>query len=132
MAVFGAPLSQPDDAERAVWAALEMRRALRRYNLDRQALGLEPIENGIGITKGDAISGNIGSEQRMDYTVIGDTVNIASRLEGLTKNYDQKILVNEDVYLEIKDKIPCVDLGFAHVKGKGGEVHVYGIPDPVD
>jgi adenylate cyclase len=132
MAVFGAPLTQPDDAERAVRAALEMRRALRRYNQERTARGLAPIDNGIGITKGEAISGNIGSEQRMDYTVIGDTVNIASRLEGLTKNYDQKILINEDVYLEIKDKIPCVDLGFAHVKGKGGEVHVYGIPDPGD
>ncbi len=132
MAVFGAPLSQADDAERAVHAALGMRRALRRYNQDRTARGLVPIDNGIGITKGEAISGNIGSEQRMDYTVIGDTVNIASRLEGLTKNYDQKILVNEGVYLEIKDKIPCVDLGFAHVKGKEGEVHVYGIPDPTD
>jgi adenylate cyclase len=132
MAVFGAPLSQPDDAERAVRAALEMRRALRSYNQERLARGLAPIDNGIGITKGEAISGNIGSEQRMDYTVIGDTVNIASRLEGLTKNYDQKILINEDVYLEIKDKIPCVDLGFAHVKGKGGEVHVYGVLDPGD
>lgn len=130
MAIFGAPLHREDDAERAVRAALGMRRALRKYNEDRKARGLAPIQNGIGITKGDAISGNIGSEQRMDYTVIGDTVNIASRLEGLTKNYEQKILVNEDIYLEIKDKIPCVDLGSAHVKGKEGEVHIYGVPDP--
>jgi len=107
-----------------------MRRALRKYNVDRKERGLPPIENGIGITKGDAISGNIGSEQRMDYTVIGDTVNTASRLEGLTKTYPYKILVNEDVYLEIKDKIPCVDLGFAHVKGKEGGVHIYGVIEP--
>ncbi len=132
MAVFGAPVARENDAERAVLAALEMRRALKKYNLDRQALGLPPIDNGIGITKGEAISGNIGSEQRMDYTVIGDTVNVASRLEGLSKNYDCKILVNEDVYLEVKDKIPCVDLGFTHVKGKEGDVHIYGIPDPAD
>ncbi len=132
MAVFGAPVHREDDAARAVRAAIEMRRALRRYNRDRRARGLSPIDNGVGITKGEAISGNIGSEQRMDYTVIGDTVNVASRLEGLTKTYDYKILVNEGVYLDIKDTIPCVDLGFARVKGKGGEVHIYGIPDPPD
>ena len=132
MAVFGAPVARADDAERAVRAALEMRRALKVYNVDRAAKGLPPIDNGIGITKGEAISGNIGSEQRMDYTVIGDTVNVASRLEGLTKNYPQKILINEGVYLEVKDMIPCVDLGFAHVKGKEGDVHIYGVPDPID
>ncbi|HEV2232487.1 MAG TPA: GAF domain-containing protein [Terriglobia bacterium] len=132
MAVFGAPISREDDAERAVRAALDMRRALRKYNAGRKSRGQSPIDNGIGITKGEAISGNIGSEQRMDYTVIGDTVNIASRLEGLTKNYEYKILVNEQVYLEIKDKIPCVDLGMAQVKGKEGNVHIYGVPDPVD
>jgi adenylate cyclase len=132
MVVFGAPIPFENNAERAVRAALEMRRALKRYNLERVARGLPPIDNGVGITKGDAISGNIGSEQRMDYTVIGDTVNTASRLEGLTKNYDYKILVNEEVYLEVKDKIPCVDLGHAHVKGKEGDVRIFGIPDPTD
>ena len=132
MAVFGVPLSGTNDAERAVQAALAMRRALKKYNEDRAEKGLPLIQNGIGITKGEAVSGNIGSEQRMEYTVIGDTVNIASRLEGLTKNYDHKILINEGVYLEIKDKIPCVDLGFAHVKGKEGDVHIYGVADPAD
>jgi adenylate cyclase len=132
MVVFGAPVPFDNNAERAVRAALEMRRVLKRYNVDRQAQGLPPIDNGVGITKGEAISGNIGSEQRMDYTVIGDTVNTASRLEGLTKNYDYKILVNEEVYLEVKDKIPCVDLGHAHVKGKEGDVRIFGIPDPTD
>jgi adenylate cyclase len=132
MAVFGVPETGENDAERAVRAALAMRRELKKYNATRVAKGLPPIRNGIGITKGEAVSGNIGSEQRMEYTVIGDTVNIASRLEGLTKTYDHKILVNEGVYLEIKDKIPCLDLGFAHVKGKEGDVHIYGIPDPSD
>ena len=132
MVVFGAPLPFKNNGERAVMAAREMRRALKKYNVDRKARGLAPIDNGIGITKGEAISGNIGSEQRMDYTVIGDTVNIAARLEGLTKTYDYKILVNEEVYLEVKDKIPCVDLGYAQVKGKGEGVHIFGIPDPPD
>jgi adenylate cyclase len=132
MAVFGAPIPQENDAESAVKAALEMRRALKWYNVDREGRGEMPIDIGIGITKGEAVSGNIGSEQRMEYTVIGDTVNVASRLEGLTKNYDYKILVNEEVYNEVKDKIACVDLGFAQVKGKGGGVHIFGIPDPTD
>ena len=132
MAVFGAPVARENDAERAVMAALEMRRILARYNRQRVARGLQPIQTGIGITKGEAITGNIGSEQRMDYTVIGDTVNVASRLEGLTKNYEHKILINDQVYEDIKDKIPCVDLGFAQVRGKGGSVHIYGVKEPLE
>ena len=132
MAVFGAPVAREDDAERAVMAALEMRRILARYNRQRVSRGLEPIQTGIGVTKGEAITGNIGSEQRMDYTVIGDTVNVASRLEGLTKNYEYKILINDQVYEDIKGKIPCVDLGFAQVKGKGESVHIYGVKEPLE
>jgi adenylate cyclase len=130
MAVFGAPMNHDDDAERAVLAALEMRVALKHYNRLRAQRGEQPIETGIGIALGDAISGNIGSERRMDYTVIGDTVNVASRFEGLSKNYETKILVNEGIYLAVKDKIPCVDLGLAHVKGKEGDLHVYGVVEP--
>jgi adenylate cyclase len=130
MAVFGAPVVHEDDAERAVRAAMEMRAALRYYNRLRAQRGEEPIETGIGIALGDAISGNIGSEQRMDYTVIGDTVNVASRLEGLSKNYETKVLVNEGIYNAVKDRIPCVDLGLAHVKGKEGDVQVYGVVEP--
>ncbi|MBV9609737.1 MAG: PilZ domain-containing protein, partial [Acidobacteria bacterium] len=132
MAVFGAPIPHPNNAENAVRSAIAMRHALRTYNGMRKLRGLPPIDNGIGITLGEAVSGNIGSEQRMDYTVIGDTVNIASRLEGLTKNYDCKILINEAAYLAIKDKIDCVDLGYSSVKGKEGQVRIYGIPDPPD
>ena len=130
MAVFGAPVPHENDGERAILAALGMRRALKDFNHYRlHHHGLAPIEIGIGITKGDAICGNIGGELRMDYTVIGDTVNIASRLEGLTKNHECKILVNHEIYLEVKDSIRCIDLGFAQVKGKEGEIQIYGIPD---
>lgn len=132
MAVFGAPVARANDAERAVMAALEMRRVLARYNRLRVGRGQEPIQTGIGITKGEAITGNIGSEQRMDYTVIGDTVNVASRLEGLTKNYEYKILINDQVYEDIKHKVACVDLGYAMVKGKGEGVRIYGVKEPAE
>jgi class 3 adenylate cyclase len=130
MAFFGAPVPMETDALCAVQSAIEMRYALRRYNRFRAAYGQKPIEIGIGITKGEAITGNIGSSERSNYTVIGDTVNVASRLEGLTKEYDCKILFNEAVYLEVKDTIDCVDLGMAKVKGKGESLHIYGVRDP--
>jgi adenylate cyclase len=132
MAVFGAPVHHDDDCLRAVRCAIEMRRALREYNRVRESRGLPTIETGIGITWGEAVSGNIGSERRMDYTVIGDTVNVASRLEGLTKAYPCKILVNDLIYETIRNEIECVDLGSAQVKGKEGSVRIYGVPEPED
>ncbi len=130
MAHFGALVAREDHAVCAVRAALEMRHALRRYNRSREIQGRAPIEIGIGITKGDVIHGNIGSEQRLDYTVIGDTVNVASRLEGLTKQYDCKILINESVYNDVCHAVRCVDLGWAQVKGKGERIHIFGVADP--
>jgi class 3 adenylate cyclase len=122
MAVFGAPISRPDDPVRAVRAALGMRRGLRRFNAQQRERGAVEIEIGIGISHGESISGNIGSEQRMEYTVIGDSVNIASRLEGLTKNYPYKILINDQIYEQVKDTFDCVLLGEEFVKGRAQAV----------
>ena len=130
MAVFGAPISRPDDPARAVRAALGMRRTLREFNARQSAKGGIEVEIGIGISHGESISGNIGSEQRMEYTVIGDTVNLASRLEGLTKNHRYKILINDVIYEQVKDEFKCVLLGEERVKGKAQAVQVYGVPDP--
>jgi adenylate cyclase len=132
MAVFGAPISRPDDAVRAVRAALGMRRSLRRFNEEQRRQGKLTIETGIGICHGESISGNIGSEQRMEYTVIGDPVNLASRLEGLTKTSKYKILFNDTIYEQVKDHFDCAFVGEERVKGKAEAVKVYGVPDPPD
>jgi adenylate cyclase len=130
MAVFGAPISRPDDPVRAVRAARGMRRSLREFNLRQRAKGGVEVDIGIGISHGESISGNIGSEQRMEYTVIGDSVNLASRLEGLTKSHPYKILINDQIYEQVKDEFECVLIGEERVKGKAQTVHVYGVPDP--
>src|SRR2546421_4909871 len=130
MAVFGAPVNRPDDPVRAVRAARGMRRSLREFNARQRAKGGVEVDIGIGINHGESISGNIGSEQRMEYTVIGDPVNLASRLEGLTKNHPYKILINDRIYEQVKDVFPCVLIGEERVKGKAELVHVYGVPDP--
>ncbi len=130
MAVFGAPISRPDDPVRAVRSARGMRRSLRAFNERQRERGGLQIDIGIGISHGESISGNIGSEQRMEYTVIGDSVNLASRLEGLTKNHPYKILINDRIYEQVKDQFECVLLGEEYVKGKAQAVRVYGVPDP--
>ncbi len=127
LAVFGVPSPREDDALRAARAALEMRTQLEAINRERQRKKLTTIEMGIGITRGTVISGNIGSERRMDYTVIGDPVNLAARLEGLTKELKRKILVSQRVQEAIRQEIPCEALGEFEVKGKREKVPVFAI-----
>ncbi len=127
LAVFGVPVPKEDDALRAVRAAVEMRKELRSINRERALKGQRTIEIGIGITSGTVISGNIGSERRMDYTVIGDPVNLAARLEGLTKEVQRMILVDERVEKVIRNEIPCEALGLFAVKGKREQVPVFAV-----
>ena len=97
MAIFGAPIEFPDDALRAVRAGAIMLAELRAFNAERAALQLPPIHIGVGINCGTVVAGNIGSESRLNYTIIGDAVNLASRLEGLTKHYEVGMIVSEGV-----------------------------------
>jgi adenylate cyclase len=131
MAVFGAPVRHEDDPLRAVRAALDMRRALREFNRRRAAAGKPTIETGIGISTGEAVAGNIGSEQRLEFTVIGDTVNTSSRLEGLTKQHaPYRIIITRPVYEAVRGEVACVPLGAEQVKGKQETLELFGIPDP--
>jgi adenylate cyclase len=127
LAVFGVPVPREDDALRAVRAALEMQNGLQAINKIRARKRQKTLEIGIGITSGTVISGNIGSERRMDYTVIGDPVNLAARLEGLTKEVKRRILVNDRVHAAIANEIPCEPLGLFSVKGKQEKVPVFAV-----
>ncbi|MCA1949379.1 MAG: adenylate/guanylate cyclase domain-containing protein [Treponema sp.] len=118
MAVFGAPVSHGHDAMDSVLAGLEMTEALTVFNDEQKRLGGPEFKIGVGINYGIVTVGNIGCDKKMNYTVIGDTVNLASRLEGLTKHYHQPILFSDYVYEHIKGKIPCRMVDKVAVKGK--------------
>ncbi|HEX6739280.1 MAG TPA: adenylate/guanylate cyclase domain-containing protein, partial [Vicinamibacteria bacterium] len=128
MAVFGAPFARPEtDPVNAVAAALEMQAALDRYNAQRVAKGQKPIDTGVGISSGEVVCGNIGSEKRMDYTVIGDGVNLASRLEGATKQYGAHIMVSEFTQARTGGRFVTRELDRLRVKGKSKPVQIYEV-----
>lgn len=132
MAFWGAPVAEPNHAILAVRCALKMRSALKDLNQQWIHRGLFPIEIGIGINSGPVIVGNIGSEKRLDYTVIGDNVNLASRLEGLTKQYKVGILISEKTQELIKNSVVCRQVDFVRVKGKIQCVKIYEVIGEVD
>jgi adenylate cyclase len=125
MAVFGAPVPEPDDALHAVEAALDMRVRLAEINKAFEARGLPAIRTGIGLHYGQVVAGNMGHVERMEYTVIGDTVNVASRLEGLTKELKTDIVLSEDLYLQVASYVEAEPIQRVHVKGRDREVMVY-------
>ncbi len=127
MAVFGAPVSKPEDAKNAVRAAVRMRQALRHLNARLAERGIEPIKTGIGLHTGPVVAGNIGSEKRMEYTVIGDAVNLASRLESNTKELGVNILISEDTYELTKDIVVARAIKEIHVKGRVKGVMTYEV-----
>ncbi|WP_044290907.1 adenylate/guanylate cyclase domain-containing protein [Rivularia sp. PCC 7116] len=126
MAVFGAPLPLTENhAWRAVQAALDMRHRLKEFNERRIVQEQPQIKIGIGISSGEVVSGNIGSRKRMDYTVIGDGVNLSSRLEGTTKEYGCDIILSEFTYQLCSDRVIVRELDKIRVKGKHQAVKIY-------
>lgn len=122
MAVFGAPLPLEEHAWKAVQSALDMRRRLREFNRRQSE---HTIRIGIGISSGEVVSGNIGSQKRMDYTVIGDGVNLSARLESVTKEYMCDIILSEPTYVLCSDRVTVRELDKIRVKGKNKAVSIY-------
>ena len=127
MGLFGAPLDDPDHAEHAVQAALAMTRALEDLNAGWAAAGRPLLDIGIGISTGDMVAGNIGSDTIMSYTVIGDTVNLGARLESLNKDYGTRIIISEATRAAIKGRYDIRPLGEVTVKGKSRPVAIYEV-----
>jgi adenylate cyclase len=127
MAVFGAPVMKKDDALHSVRAAVGMRKALAKLNERLAERGLKPIKTGIGIHTGEVVAGNIGSEKRMEYTVIGDTVNLASRLESATKELGVAVLISDDTYQLVKEHIEARAVKEITVKGREQPVMTYEV-----
>jgi len=125
MAIFGAPVDYPDHALVACLSSLEMHQRLRELNQKWTAEGWPAINCRIGLNTGQVKVGNMGSARRMDYTVIGDEVNLASRLEGANKAYGTNLMISEATYLEAKDRIEVRELDLLAVVGKQKPVRVY-------
>jgi class 3 adenylate cyclase len=127
MAIFGAPVEQPDHRDQAVRAALEMIEMIELFNQDQQAQGKVTIRIGIGIASGNVIAGYTGTLTRATYTCVGDTVNLAARLEAHTKVVRQPILIDESTRDGLGEDICVQDQGAVEIKGKTAPVRVYSV-----
>ncbi len=127
MAIWGAPVSHGNDTENAVNAALLMRHELMIFNQGRGSEKKPIIKIGCGINYGPVLAGQIGSEDRMEYTVIGDTVNLASRIEALNKPFGTDILISEDAYHQVRDIFHVEPMQKIKVKGKSAPQQIYAV-----
>jgi adenylate cyclase len=127
MAFWNAPLDNPNHAKDAAKTALSMLKELDNFNAEIKVEGIPAFGMGLGINTGDVVVGNMGSDQRFDYTCLGDHVNLASRLEGQSKSYGVRIIIGPRTYELIKDEYRCVELDCIAVKGKKQGVQIYTI-----
>jgi class 3 adenylate cyclase len=126
-AAFGAPLAAPNSEKNAVFCALEMMQKLALLNQKYQTrLGRE-IMVGIGVHAGEVVAGNVGSEARIEYHFTGDTVNTGKRIEMITRDYPNAILISESVHEKVKDSFALKEFEPLHVKGKKDKIQVYQV-----
>jgi adenylate cyclase len=133
MAIYGAPIYRPDHALLACRTALEMMTGLFEMQAEWKRLGSPVLDIGIGINSGPMIVGNMGSQARFDYTVIGDAVNLGSRIESMNKDYGTHILLSEYTYQHVRDAFRNLrEVHVAHIRGRGARVRLYElIPDGI-
>ncbi len=129
MAAFGIPVPHDDDTDRAVRSAIAMMKELSAWNVERVKEGKMAVDIGIGLNTDMVVSGNIGSKKRMDYTIIGDGVNLAARLESACKQYGAHILISEFTYKQLKGTYYSRELDYVVVKGKTQPVAIYELLD---
>ncbi len=132
MAIYGAPLDLPDHPIKACQSALEMMKELKILNQKWIGEGKQPINIGIGVNTGPMMVGNMGSDQRFDFTVMGDSVNLGSRLEGANKSYKTNIIISEFTFEKVKNEFTCMELDSVRVKGKEQPVKIYSLTGDKD
>ena len=130
MAIFGAPLPLPEPALAAVRAALDMTEMIELLNVERTATEKAPIRIGIGIASGEMIAGYTGTQQRATYTCIGDTVNVAARLEEHTKVAERGILIDGVTREALAERVALEPLGAVQFKGKAAALEVFAVSAP--
>jgi adenylate cyclase len=130
-AVFGAPLVRSDHADLALCSAIEMQTRLHQVNADLRRRGDPALQHGIGIHTGQVVAANIGSPERLSYTLVGDTVNLASRLQGLNKRFDTWLIASADTRRQAAGTYPWQDLPETAVKGRKGKVAIHTLPGAV-
>ena len=129
MAFFGAPVQYPDHAAHACRCALSHIKKLKELQIEYEKKGLPQIDIGIGINTGEMSVGNMGSETVRSYTVMGDAVNLGSRLEGINKEYGTRIIISEFTYQDVKDSFICREIDWVRVKGKNKPVKIFELID---
>jgi len=127
MAFFGVPVAHPDDVRRAVACALHMLRRNESFNRRRTERGLERLVIGVGIHTGEAVVGNIGAPEKMEFTADGDTVNVASRIEGENKTFHSQFLISEATYQRVREDVVAELAGYPEMKGVSTSMAVYRI-----
>jgi adenylate cyclase len=133
LAVFGSPLNPADDhAARAVRAALHMRQALADFNRDQAASELPELQVGFGLATGEVVAGNVGSSRKLEYTVIGDPVNLAARLQELTSELGAEILLSAETAQGAREVAALLSLGEIEVRGRAQRVEVFAVDEELE